>query len=442
MNDILLLLLNFLLIAVETITLFLLGCCFFRCRYHGIKLSLSLVALFTASVLVFLIAQGRTSVKLLLLVICGSSWLTLVFRPHIAKSLTASVLFVSILSAVDSLFLTGFCTITDQDSQVYFQSPYAYYAFCYLIKVVELLLILILRLSLRKRVELQEARWYDWVWTLLFPTMSLLLAVFLMQIYLADNRAAPQILSCSVILILTDIFAIILLGYMNKQQKQLHDYSILKYSIKLEEDNVAAWMNAYTNQRKQTHEFQNQLYAIRGLAMQEAPQGKLIQYINRLLQTDLSDSLFVKTGRPVVDVILNQKNAIAQSKNIEFQVQLDDLTDFALSDKDLVVVLSNLIDNAIEACEKISDTTQRIIKLDMQAAPEVNFLSIENPTAEAVRIVDNEVISTKGSRIEHGYGLKNIAAILNQYEAIYVLDYQEELHQFCFSVQIIPLGQQ
>lgn len=441
MNDTLLLLLNCLLIAVETITLFLLGCCFFRCRYYGIKLCFSLLALFAASVLIFLIAQGRTGVKLLLLVICGTLWLTLVFRPHIAKSFTVCVLFISVLTAVDSFFLIGFCAITGQDTQAFFQSPYAYYAYCYLMKVVELFLILILRLALRKRVELQAAKWYDWVWTLMFPAMSLLLALFLMQIYLADNSAAPQILACSVILILTDILAIILLNYMNKQQQRLHDYSILKHSIKMEQDNVTAWMNAYTNQRKQTHEFQNQLYAIRGLAMQETPQGKLIQYINQLLQTDLSNSMFVKTGRSVVDVILNQKNAIAQSKGIELQVQLDDLTDFALTDNDLVVVLSNLIDNAIEACEKIRDTRQRIIRLDMQAAPEVNFLSIENPTAEAVRIVDNEVVSTKGSRIEHGYGLKNISTILSQYNAIYVLDYQEELHRFCFSAQIIPPGQ-
>lgn len=73
------------------------------------------------------------------------------------------------------------------------------------------------------------------------------------------------------------------------------------------------------------------------------------------MKDSMSTSLIVKTGRLVVDVLLSQKYHIAQSKGVHFLFQLDDLTCFGLKDEHLVVVLSNLVDNAIEACEKITD---------------------------------------------------------------------------------------
>jgi sensor histidine kinase regulating citrate/malate metabolism len=170
----------------------------------------------------------------------------------------------------------------------------------------------------------------------------------------------------------------------------------------------------------------------------EAPNGELARYVSRLLQTDLSDALFVKTGRTVVDVVLNQKHGIAQSKGIALQVQLDDLRNFAVPDDWLVVILSNLIDNAIEACEKIEEPAQRIIRLRMQVAPEAHFLYVDNPTAQPVQIVNNQVVSTKKDGLEHGYGLKNIATILDQLDAIYAIDYQAEQHLFRFSAQFVP----
>lgn len=91
----------------------------------------------------------------------------------------------------------------------------------------------------------------------------------------------------------------------------MKDYSILQHSLKLEQDNVEAWQNAYASQRKQTHDYQNQLLAIRGLAQKEHCNSELIEYVSQLMQTDMTDAMLVQTGRSVVDVILNQKHALA-----------------------------------------------------------------------------------------------------------------------------------
>jgi hypothetical protein len=439
MNAPALIALNLLLTFIEVVALFLLGSCFFKSRYRGPKLTLCFLAWVGISVAVLTWTEEIWVLKFFLITLASTLWLMLVFQAHPLKSLVTAALFTALMTAGDSIFILGFAALTNQDINIALQNPYLYYVFCYGAKMVELLGILILKLCMHGSGQSQAATWRDWVRTVMFPVMSVVIVVLLMQFYATDEASAPRILLCSVILVLSDVLAITLLNYLEQQQQTLHDYAILKHSVKLEQDNVTAWMNAYNNQRKQTHEFQHQLSAIYGLVQKEAPNGELARYVSKLLQTDLSDALFVKTGRTVVDVVFNQKHGIAQSKGIALQVQLDDLRNFAVPDDWLVVILSNLIDNAIEACEKIEEPAQRIIRLRMQVAPEAHFLYVDNPTAQPVQIVNNQVVSTKKDGLEHGYGLKNIATILDQLDAIYAIDYQAEQHLFRFSAQFVPL---
>lgn len=440
MNTVLAFSMNGFLILIEISALYLLSSSFFKSQYQGLRLCFCWVVLLFLNIMIMILAQGWTTIKVFMLAVTNAAWVKYVFQENVIKCAVVSILFSAFMLAGDSFFLTGLGIFLHRDISSYLQNPFGYYLFCYIAKILELFVIMVLRHGVRVRSDFQSATWADWLRVISFPALSAIISVILGQLYTTEPAFAPQILFCSVILVLTDLMAILLLNYLDKQRQALHDYSILQHSMKLEQDNVQAWMNAYANQRKQTHEFQNQLAVIGGLAQREAPNGELVPYLKRLMQTDLSDALFVKTGRAVVDVILNQKHAIAQSKGVTLQVQLDDLRDFALPDEALVVVLSNLIDNAIEACEKNKDPSHKTIRLNMDADPEANFLYIENPAEQPVRIVDNHIVTTKKGLAEHGYGLKNISTILTQYDAEFALDYQEERQMFCFSLQVIPAG--
>lgn len=438
MNAVLPYILNILLILIEVFVLYQLGYCFFQRKCSTYIMFVSFLLMWIMHVLVVLLCGGYTVLKYLLLIILESVWIWVLFKPHILKCLTLSITCLSIMLVCDSVFLMGFSIVFSHNQTGYTQNIYAYYLFAYAAKIVELLLILVVRLLLKSRSTFSATTWHDWLRVITFPLMTAIVVFALMQIYESYPNAAPSLLFCSAVLICADLLAIMLLNFMDEQQNRLHDYAILKHDIKLEQDNVTAWMNAYSNQRKQTHEYQHQLEVVRGLAQQGDRNDKLIQYVSQLLQTDMSDSLFVKTGRLVVDVILNQKSAIAQSKGITLKVQLDDLSEFALPDDGLVVVLSNLIDNAIEACDKNTSPDHKVITLKMQANPEANFLYIENHSEQPVVIFNNRIITTKQDISAHGYGLKNIEAILSQYGGDYALDYAADTMLFCFSAQIVP----
>ena len=223
---------------------------------------------------------------------------------------------------------------------------------------------------------------------------------------------------------------------MDQQQAALQDNIILKRSIKQEKESMEALVEAYSDQRRKTHDFQNQLAIIYGLAQQESPDSQVLNYVRPLLKKEMLPTLITKTGRNVVDILLTQKYSVAIKNQILFQMQLGDLSDFPLSDEELIVVLSNLLDNALNACMDISNSKERRILLKMRTKEAAGFLYLENPTAHNVEILDNKIVPSKTTSIEHGYGLKNVTAILDNIGALYVFDYNSQKQLFSFSTQL------
>ena len=441
MNAFLSYVLNSLLVCVEVFALFQLGCCFFKSAAQKWKQFALFLALIVAHIIVLLFSQGLLPLKVALFIVIDLFWLRIVFRPQILKCFLISVLFSAFMLLGDSIIHTGLTILLTKDPSNVLQNPYAYYAFCFAVKIVELLFIALFRAVMRTRSSFAASSWRDWLRVIAFPLTSTVVVLVLLSVFAESQQTSLQIMICCVFLTFADLLSIVLLNYIDSQQQKLHDYSILKHSMKSEKDSVDAWMDAYAMERRHTHEYQNQLETIRGLAQNNEDNNELISYVSQLLHAETkgsSGSLPISTGRAVADVILSRKNEIAKSKDIQFIANLDYMRDFPLPDDALSVVMSNLIDNAIEASEKVEDPNLRKIVLNIRVEPEVSFFYIENHTSQPVAIVNNQVATTKEDTVAHGYGLRNVAAIMEQYHAYYVLDYQPETSTFCFSAQFTP----
>lgn len=164
---------------------------------------------------------------------------------------------------------------------------------------------------------------------------------------------------------------------------------------------------------------------------------ELQAYLNELLHDTRPCAYCLDTHRPIADALLSQKQALAKSNGIQLEMELDDLSAFPLSDDDLVVVFSNLFDNAVEACQKIPVRERRKIVFQAKAANAVGYICMENTTQEAVRITNNRIAATsKSNSVLHGFGLRNVLYVLDKNQAVYQISYSEETHSFQFVAQI------
>ena len=95
-----------------------------------------------------------------------------------------------------------------------------------------------------------------------------------------------------------------------------------------------------------------------------------------------------------------------------------------LGDEDIVVVLGNLLDNAIHESEKIVNSgADAVIQVKMAYMDGEMILTVQNPVHEQVSIDNNEVVSrqTEG----HGIGLANVREAVEKYNGSFAISCDE-----------------
>jgi two-component system CitB family sensor kinase len=103
--------------------------------------------------------------------------------------------------------------------------------------------------------------------------------------------------------------------------------------------------------RSQTHEFSNRLHTIVALIELGRPGEALRFAANELdLGQELADTLLASLEEPVLTALLLGKSAQAGERGVELELQIgDDLGPLGLESSDLVTIVGNLIDNALDA---------------------------------------------------------------------------------------------
>lgn len=189
----------------------------------------------------------------------------------------------------------------------------------------------------------------------------------------------------------------------------------------------------YEQQRRYMHDYKNQLNCIQGL-ITDGRIEKAQEYVEGLTGKVQQNMDYVNTNHPIVNVVLNQKYKYAQDKDITMTMLVNDLSGLNMNEEDIVTLLVNLIDNAVEACEELD--CNRVIQFKMILEAEQLVLSIRNPVRNPVKISGKTITTTKKKMSEHGIGLLNVNSVIEKTGGISVLKCEEGW--FCFSA-IIPV---
>ena len=108
----------------------------------------------------------------------------------------------------------------------------------------------------------------------------------------------------------------------------------------------------FEEQKRFLHDYKNQLYCIQGL-LDGGQTKEAVEYISKLTGNLNTNTTVINTNNLIINVILNQKYQSALRKEIAMTFVINDLSRLTIAKDDLVILLTNLLDNAIEACEKL-----------------------------------------------------------------------------------------
>ncbi len=189
----------------------------------------------------------------------------------------------------------------------------------------------------------------------------------------------------------------------------------------------------YEQQRRFSHDYKNQLHCIQGM-LESGQTKEAAEYISGLTGNFRYNEMCVNTEHAVVNVMLNQKYQEACDKGIVMTMVSGDLSRLTISEEDIVTLLGNLLDNAIEACEKL--TENKVIQFKMVLEEDQLVLSIRNPVKDAVQIKGNRIVTSKRDKSQHGIGLLNVDSVIRKNNGTSVLKCEDGWFSFA---AMIPL---
>lgn len=174
----------------------------------------------------------------------------------------------------------------------------------------------------------------------------------------------------------------------------------------------------YEQLRRYEHDHRNHLDCIRG--MLEAGQAQeAAAYIAGLTGRQQHNAMCVNTNHSVVNILLNQKYQEARERNAALTMEVNDLSGLTVGEEDIVTLLGNLLDNAIEACERLPDNRVILFKMVLEDGQLV--LSVRNPVREPVQIRHNRIATGKRDSAAHGIGLLNVDCVIRKNRGTSVL---------------------
>ena len=164
----------------------------------------------------------------------------------------------------------------------------------------------------------------------------------------------------------------------------------------------------YTSIRRLKHEMRGHLTNIKGLA-RSGEYASLDDYIAKMDESMSDFELTLQTGNPVTDVIVNDTRQRSLDLGIRFQMDFHYPEPGAYDAFDVGIILQNLLQNALEACEKVSEG-ERFIVLTGKRKGRFFLIEVKNSfVGEVVFGQDGLPVTTKKEDAPmHGIGLSNV----------------------------------
>lgn len=133
----------------------------------------------------------------------------------------------------------------------------------------------------------------------------------------------------------------------------------------------------YRTMRAWRHDYHNHIQAA-GSYLELGKYEELATYLKELDASLYEIDRIIKTGNLMADAILNSKLSLMREYQIRTEVTAHVPAQLKITDTELCVLLGNLLDNAIEACQKVAAEDERFIKIYMDILQEQFYISVMN----------------------------------------------------------------
>lgn len=289
------------------------------------------------------------------------------------------------------------------------------------------LVIIIKHLFGKNQLELlDDATWLKFMFFPFFTICIIVALIYKPELLMSELQ--KQIFWILVFgLVAMNIMLFYLLQDVAKRERELFELRLVEQEAKHNFTMYKSISEATKQQQALSHEYQNYLVCIQTL-LHEKQYNKAEEFLTEITGTILKNLDYIDTNHIIVNTILNEKYVQAIEQDIVMVCKINNLEKIKITDQDITLLLSNLLNNAIEACQKCND--KKVIKVKFVVEDDNVVLSVRNTYDGQVITSGENYLTTKQDKKHHGMGLKNILQVIEKYNGFYSIDCDEQFFSF------------
>ncbi len=343
----------------------------------------------------------------------------------------ASVMKKILIPAVFILIISIYEILTIKLTSILIQKPaeelresnsIVFYVISILLPVV--LLLLINLIYKKKEVDLTFT-WDSRIEMYIILIANVIFIVFTAQLwkFSVDKKISIElVLSTMMFIIVINSVMTIILIYRSyrRAEKQMED-NLKMQQIEMENRLNKDMTEVIESLRGLRHDMNTHMGVLKGL-VDFGQYDELKEYLDIIYMDVKLSNIYLVIPHPALSILINSKIAKANDLKIEFEPIVSVKT-IHLEDNDICALIGNLLENAIEACEKVTDN--RYISFSIRESNDFCFIHCENTYEVKPICKGGTFVTSKGETGWHGIGIKNIRSIVNKYSGKIDIDVGE-----------------
>ncbi len=248
--------------------------------------------------------------------------------------------------------------------------------------------------------------------------------------YYFDNFVNPKLVGAS------SIFLILLFKEIIKENRLKSQAELIKNKLDMQYAHYLSIQESHMRVKKLYHDINNHIYCIDNLRNNSK---EIDEYVNNLKDEIKTFKYIYNTGNMILDIIINEKSEICLKKGIKFTCSINFSKVNFVKPIDVSSIFSNILDNAIEACDKILDENiNKYIRIKGTITKSFFVLKCENSKLNQFTFNKNIMLTNKMDKFVHGIGIQSIKSSLQKYNG--ELLFENSMDKFILNIYI-PLDQ-
>jgi sensor histidine kinase YesM len=172
------------------------------------------------------------------------------------------------------------------------------------------------------------------------------------------------------------------------------------------------------------HELKNHIAAMR-LYLKDGRYEEAGEYLERYAEQTVPVADAVYHDNFLLNALVGGLLQRAGEQGVKVGLKLQ-AAPVSIAGHDFYSLMSNILDNALEACAKVPDGMERFIRLYVTRREPYLNIRCENSKAGEIESDDGRIETSKtGSG--HGYGLQTVARVVDAYDGLMNIDHSERI---------------